>query len=67
YGIKDKVLGLFGSYSWNGGGVRNLKCFAEAASLPLVAEAVDMPGKPDADKLAACDAMAAAVAAAVLE
>lgn len=67
YGIKDKVLGLFGSYSWNGGGVRNLKCFAETASLPLVAEAVDMPGKPDADKLAACDAMAAAVAAAVLE
>ena len=28
-GVKNKALGLFGSYSWNGGGVKNLKIFAE--------------------------------------
>ncbi|MEG1664035.1 MAG: FprA family A-type flavoprotein, partial [Mucinivorans sp.] len=27
--VKNKVLGLFGSYSWNGGGVRNLQTFAQ--------------------------------------
>lgn len=67
YGIKDKVLGLFGSFSWNGGGVRNLKCFAEAASLPLVADPVEIAGRPDGAKLALCDAMAAAVAAETLK
>ncbi len=67
YGIKDKALGLFGSFSWNGGGVRNLKCFAETASLPLAADPAEIAGRPDSDKLALCDAMAEAVAAEVLK
>ena len=67
YGIKEKALGLFGSFSWNGGGVRSLKCFAETASLPLVADPVEIAGRPDSEKLALCDAMAAAVAAETLK
>ena len=26
-GVKERLLGIFGTYSWNGGGVKNLKCF----------------------------------------
>lgn len=61
-GVKEKYLGLFGSYSWNGGGVRNLQCFAEAIGWEQVADAVDIFGAPTPDKLAACDALATAMA-----
>lgn len=57
-GVKNKALGLFGSYSWNGGGVKNLRVFAEAIGWPLVAEPVDVFGTPTPEKLAACDAIA---------
>lgn len=67
YGIKDKVFGIFGSYSWNGGGVRNLKCFAENASLQMACDPVEIAGKPDTEKLKQCDAFAETIAARVLE
>lgn len=61
-GVKEKYLGLFGSYSWNGGGVRNLQCFAETIGWEQVATAVDIFGSPTPEKLAACDALATAMA-----
>lgn len=61
-GVKEKYLGLFGSYSWNGGGVRNLQCFAEAIGWEQVASAVDIFGAPTPEKLAACDVLATAMA-----
>ncbi|WP_298061458.1 FprA family A-type flavoprotein [uncultured Rikenella sp.] len=64
-GVKNKVLGLFGSYSWNGGGVKNLKTFAEAICWPLVAEPVDVFGTPTPEKLAAADAIATGMAEAL--
>lgn len=64
-GVKNKALGLFGSYSWNGGGVKNLKIFAEQIGWPLVAEPVDVFGTPTPEKLAACDAIAQGMAAAL--
>ena len=66
-GVKEKHLALFGSYSWNGGGVRNLKCFAETIGWPLVAEPVDVFGTPTPDKLTACDAIATGMAAALAQ
>lgn len=65
YAPKNKQLALFGSYSWNGGGVRNLKTFAETIGWPVVAEPADIQGVPTSEKLAACDAIATAMAAAV--
>lgn len=56
--IKQKYLGLFGSYSWNGGGVRNLMHFAEESGLELVAEPAEIFGKPMDDKYAQCDIIA---------
>lgn len=64
-GVKNKLLGLFGSYSWNGGGVRNLECFAQNIGWEQVAPAADIFGTPTADKLAACDTLAMAMAQAL--
>ncbi|CDN30350.1 Alkyldihydroxyacetonephosphate synthase [Mucinivorans hirudinis] len=61
-GVKNKYLGLFGSYSWNGGGVRNLTAFAEAIGWEQVAPAADIFGTPTPEKLEACDAIALAMA-----
>lgn len=61
-GVKNKYLGLFGSYSWNGGGVRNLNTFAETIGWEQVAPAADVFGTPTAEKLAQCDALAVAMA-----
>lgn len=56
--IKQKYLGLFGSYSWNGGGVRNLMNFAEESGLELVSEPAEIYGKPAEDKLLQCELLA---------
>jgi flavorubredoxin len=57
-GVKDRELGIFGSYSWNGGGVKNLKKFQENVSWNLVSEPVEIYGIPDGKKLVQCDALA---------
>lgn len=64
-GVKNKYLGLFGSYSWNGGGVRNLSTFAQNIGWEQVASAADIFGAPTAEKLKACDEIAAAMALAI--
>ncbi|HRX32065.1 MAG: FprA family A-type flavoprotein [Bacteroidales bacterium] len=64
-GIKNKKLGLFGSYSWNGGGLKNLVKFAEEAELELVAEPAEIYGKPSVEKLKQFDELAVKMAASV--
>lgn len=61
-GVKRRELGLFGSYSWNGGGVKSLKKFQESIGWDLVSEPVDVYGIPNNEKYAQCDAMALAMA-----
>ncbi|MDD4192362.1 MAG: FprA family A-type flavoprotein [Mangrovibacterium sp.] len=43
-GIRGHYLGVFGNYSWNGGGVKNLKKFAEDPNWELVYEPVEERG-----------------------
>jgi flavorubredoxin len=43
-GIKDHLLGIFGSYGWNGGGVKNLKTFADNMKWDLVYDPVEEKG-----------------------
>lgn len=62
YSVKNKALALFGSHSWNGGGVKNLKLFAENSGLELVGEPIDILGRPDEAKLAECKQIAVAMA-----
>lgn len=49
-GIKDHFLGLFGSFSWNGGGVKNLEKFAEAIQWEIVNPSVEEKGALKYDK-----------------
>lgn len=64
-GVKNKYLGLFGSYSWNGGGVRNLNTFAQNIGWEQVACAADIFGSPTPEKLKVCDDIAMAMAQAI--
>ena len=41
---KDHYLGIFGNYSWNGGGVKNLKTFAETIKWEMVYEPIEEKG-----------------------
>ena len=59
---KNHLLGIFGNYSWNGGGVKNLKTFAEKIKWELVYEPIEEKGalKPNTqdELLKLADAMA---------
>lgn len=43
-GIKNHLLGIFGSYAWNGGGVKNLNKFSESIGWEIVNESVEVKG-----------------------
>lgn len=61
-GVKDHLLGLFGSYSWNGGGVKNLSKFAENIGWEMSALPVDIFGMANEEKLADCKLLAEGMA-----
>jgi len=61
-GIKEHFLGLFGSYSWNGGGVKNLEKFAEAIQWEIVNPSVEEKGALKKDKAAEAIQLANAMA-----
>ncbi len=61
-GVKDHLLGLFGSYSWNGGGVKNLSKFAENIGWEMPAQPADIYGMPNEEKLATCKLLAEGMA-----
>lgn len=65
-GVANKHLAIFGSGSWNGGGVRNLLKFAESTKLTPVSDPVEMIGRPNAEVLAQCDVLAHALAEKIL-
>ncbi len=61
-GVKDHLLGLFGSYSWNGGGVKTLHKFYENIQWDLVSEPVDTKGIPGNESFEKCENIAKAMA-----
>lgn len=60
-GVKNKQLGIFGTYSWNGGGAKNLLKFAENIAWEQVSDSVDLFGIPGEADFAKCDKMAKAM------
>lgn len=60
--VKNRYLGLFGTYSWNGGGVKNLKDFATASGWDMVADPAEIHGRPTPEKYAQCEVLAKAMA-----
>lgn len=61
-GVKNRYLGIFGSYSWNGGGVRTLNEFAKQIAWEQVADSADLHGTPTDSKLAAIETISVAMA-----
>jgi flavorubredoxin len=53
-GIKNHLLGIFGSYGWNGGGVKNLQKFAENIKWEVVYEPVEEKGTLKKEKFGQC-------------
>src|SRR6056297_975541 len=62
-GVKHHYLGLFGSYSWNGGGVKKLREFADKTEWEMVGEPVDIKGIPADESFARCEELANGMAA----
>ena len=61
-GVKNHLLGLFGSYSWNGGGVKSLYKFYENMDWELVSDPVDTKGIPGNESFDKCAVLAKAMA-----
>ena len=61
-GIKNKKLAIFGTHSWNGCGVKDLAKFAGESGWDLVAEAIDVHGRPTPEKVGDCDTLVRAFA-----
>ncbi len=60
--IKNRVLGIFGNYSWSGGAIKNLKTFAEKCNLDLAAEPLDVKSSPKTEDISRCINIGKAVA-----
>jgi flavorubredoxin len=61
-GAKNHYLGLFGSHSWTGGGVKKLRQFAENVEWEMVEEPVDIKGFPGEEAFLQCEKLALAMA-----
>lgn len=64
---KDHYLGIFGNYLWNGGGVNNLKKFAEMIKWDMVYEPIEEKGSLKSDKFKMCIELADAMADKLLQ
>lgn len=65
YGLRNRDLAIFGSYSFNGGGVRALKKFADASGWNMLCEPVEVAGRATPENLAKFDGFADSIAAAI--
>jgi len=66
-GIKDHYLGIFGDFLWSGGGVSNLKKFAENVKWEQVYEPVEEKGALKQDEFQKCVELANAMSAKLME
>ena len=64
---RNHYLGLFGSYSWSGGGVKTLNKFAENIDWEMVGDPVDIKGIPGNEALKGCENLANAMADKLLQ
>jgi flavorubredoxin len=62
YAPKNHYLGIFGNFSWSGGGVKNLKGFAERINWELVSESVEEKGALKEENFGKCIELANAMA-----
>lgn len=63
--LRNRVVGLFGSYGWTGGGVKGLKGFVERSKLELIEPVVEARFTATEDELVQCRQLGRNVAQAV--
>jgi flavorubredoxin len=61
-GVQNKKLGVFGTFSWNGGGAKNLLKFATDIKWEQVSDAIEFKGIPVDEDFSKCDTLAVAMA-----
>jgi flavorubredoxin len=61
-GLKNRLLGLFGSYGWSGGGVSTLQGFAERSGWELIEPVVEARFSPQPELLDQCRGLGRSVA-----
>jgi flavorubredoxin len=61
-GIKDRYLSVFGSFSWNGGGVKNLLKFAENIGWEMAGTPIETKGALSEEKYEEIKILAKAIA-----
>jgi flavorubredoxin len=66
-GIKNHVMGIFGTYGWSGGGVSTLEKYAEKMKMPLVGESVEAKLSANREDLKKLNELAKNMAKAVKE
>jgi flavorubredoxin len=52
--IQKRIVGIFGTYGWSGGGVKGIREFAESLKLEIVEPVVEARFSPDGDFLNQC-------------
>lgn len=62
YGLKDRYLGIFGSASWGGGGVRAINKFAENIKWEVIGDQLEARCSPIASDVEKCKEIANAIA-----
>lgn len=63
YGLKNRCLGLFGTYSWSGGGLNNLQAFAgKMKNIEVVGEGFDVYCSPKTCDYEKAESLAKAMA-----
>ncbi|MFW6164322.1 MAG: FprA family A-type flavoprotein [Planctomycetota bacterium] len=63
--LRNRLLGIFGTYGWSGGAVETLTKFAESARYDVVEPVVEARFSPKADDVGQCHALGRAMARAV--
>jgi len=53
-GLKDRVLGIFGSFAWTGGAVKNLRSFTEKSGWRLIEPVIEAKCAADGHQLDEC-------------
>ncbi|MCK4661315.1 MAG: FprA family A-type flavoprotein [Bacteroidales bacterium] len=57
-GLKNHLLGIFGSYCWGGGGVKALNNYVEKSEMELVADPVEAKCSPKDNEIEYCENIA---------
>jgi len=56
-GLKGKKVGIFGSYTWSGGGVSNLKKFVDEVGWELIGDPIEFKGAPGKEHFEKAEAL----------